>query len=136
MADQDDMAAPLVMDLRLAVNLGHQRTGGIDGEECGERRFGNGLRNAMWATGASPSGTSSSSRTKTAPFLLQVLHHVFVVNDLMAHVDRRAMDRQRLLDGIDGERPRREAARGKQDIERRLRHDAAMWRERTSVKRE
>ena len=40
----------------------------------------------------------------------------------MAHVDRRAMDRERLLDGIDGANDLgAEAARGaKQDIERRL----------------
>ena len=41
MADEDDVAAALVVDLRLAVHLGHQRAGGVDGEEVagvGRRR--------------------------------------------------------------------------------------------------
>ena len=72
MADQDDVAAPLVMDLRLAGNLGHQRTGGIDRRRaCGRAPmlgtdFGTPVGEKSPAL--SPSGTSSSSRTKTAPF--------------------------------------------------------------------
>ncbi len=34
MADEHDVPAALVMHLRLAVDLGDQRTGGVDGEEA------------------------------------------------------------------------------------------------------
>jgi hypothetical protein len=70
---------------------------------------------------------------------LQVFHHVFVMDDLVTHIDRRAMDRQRLLHRVDGtDDARAEAARGtEKNIEVRLRHDGAMWREEApSVKRE
>jgi hypothetical protein len=48
-----------------------------------------------------PRGTSSSSSTNTAPFLAQVLDHVLVVHDLVAHVDRRAALLERALDDLD-----------------------------------
>ena len=43
-----------------------------------------------WAenTTVAPSGTSSSSSTKIAPRRLQILHHMPVVHDLLADVDR------------------------------------------------
>ena len=70
-------------------------------------------------TGAPVSGTSSSSCTKIAPFAAEALDHVFVVDDLVAHIDRRAVADERLLDGIDGpHHPGAEAARGaEQDVE-------------------
>ena len=49
-----------------------------------------------------PSGTSASSSTNTAPRGAQVFHHVAVVHDLVAHVDRRAERLQRALDDLDG----------------------------------
>ena len=87
-----------------------------------------------WAekiTGASVSGHLVELADEDRALPLQVLHDVFVVHDLVAHIDRRAMDRQRLLDRIDGaDDPGAEAARGtEQDVERRLRHDQAMWRD-------
>jgi hypothetical protein len=36
------------------------------------------------------------------PLGLQTLHHVFVVDDLMTHVDRRAVFLQSALDDLDG----------------------------------
>ena len=60
------------------------------------------------------------------------------MDDLVAHIDRRAMDRERLLDRIDGpDDPGAEAARcAEQDIERRLRHDGCdVARRRPGVKR-
>ena len=47
-----------------------------------------------WAekmTGASVSGISSSSSTKMAPLAFSALDHVAVVDDLMAHIDGRAV---------------------------------------------
>ena len=35
-------------------------------------------------------------------FALQIVDHKFVVDDLMAHIDRRAIKRQRPLDNVDG----------------------------------
>ena len=47
-ADENHVAAALEMDLRLAVHLGHQRAGGVDGEEIARVRFlGNGLGDAV-----------------------------------------------------------------------------------------
>ena len=50
-----------------------------------------------------PSGiVSSSSSTKTAPRSRSSLDDVLVVHDLLAHVDRRAVELERALDGLDG----------------------------------
>ena len=90
-------------------------------------------------TGASPSGTSSSSRDKNRALPPKVLHHVFVMDDFVPHIDRRAMDRQSPLHGIDGAHDSgTEPARGaKQNVEGRPGHDGAMWRdEPLSVKRD
>ena len=58
-------------------------------------------------------GHSSSSSTKTAPWRLQAVDHMAVVDDLVAHIDRRAVLLDRPLDDLD--RPvdaGAEAARG------------------------
>ncbi len=48
-------------------------------------------------------------------FSLQRLDHIFIVHNLMAHIDGRAIDAQRLLDGVDGAHdPGAKAARGAQ----------------------
>jgi hypothetical protein len=142
MADQDDMPAALVVNQGLAVNLGDERTSRVDGEKpAGERRLGHGLRNPMRRK--DHRGVAIRDLVELAdehrPLLPEVFHHVFVVNDLMADIDRRPMDRQRLLDRVDGtDHTRAETARrAEQDIEGWLRHDAAMWRdEAPPVKRE
>ena len=48
-----------------------------------------------------PRGTSSSSSTNTAPALLELADDVRVVDDLLAHVDRRAALLERPLDDLD-----------------------------------
>ena len=56
-----------------------------------------------WAekTVIAPSGIeSSSSSTKIAPAIAQGLDHVLVVDDLLADVDRRAVQLERALDGL------------------------------------
>ena len=57
-----------------------------------------------WAekTTISPSGTSVSSSTKIAPALGQLLDHVLVVDDLLADVDRGAVEVERPLDRLHG----------------------------------
>jgi hypothetical protein len=53
-------------------------------------------------TGASVSGISSNSSTKMAPLASEGFHHVPVVDDLMAHIDWRAVLSKRELDDLDG----------------------------------
>ena len=58
-----------------------------------------------WAekTVIAPSGiVSSSSSTKIAPRSRSVLDDVLVVDDLLAHVDRRPVQLERALDGLHG----------------------------------
>ena len=96
MADQDDVPAALVMRLRLPVHLGDQRTGRVDGEELPLER----PRHGFWH----PVGREDHRRVAIRHLVEfahehralppQVLHHVFVMDDLVAHIDRRAMDRR------------------------------------------
>ena len=57
-----------------------------------------------WAekTTSSPSGTSVSSSTKIAPRSRELLDDVLVVDDLLAHVDRRPVQVERVLDRLHG----------------------------------
>ena len=63
-----------------------------------------------------PAGTSFSVSTKRAPFALSDLDHVAIVNDLVAHIDRRA---------VLGRAP----ARRYRSLERRRRKSRAAGRE-------
>ena len=62
MADQHDLAAAAVMDLRLAVHLGHQRTGGVEGEQVAPHRFGRASRAARRGRKKSPAPRHRGSR--------------------------------------------------------------------------
>ena len=116
------------MDLRLAMHLGDQRAGGVEMEEIARACAASGTALATpWAekiTGWSVSGISSSSSTNTAPFAFRLVDHIAVVDDLVAHIDRRPELLQRQFDDLD--RPvdagAEAARRAKQDIERRLGH--------------
>ena len=57
-----------------------------------------------WAlkTTRAPSGTSVSSSTKIAPRLGQLLDHMLVVDDLLADVDGRSVQLERVLDRLNG----------------------------------
>ena len=72
-----------------------------------------------WAenTTVAPSGTSASSSTNTAPRASRSCHDVLVVHDLLADVDGRAVQVERLLDGDHGPVDARAVAarRGQQD---------------------
>ena len=103
-ADQDDRVALGGELLRLHVDLRHERAGGVD------RRAGRAPRRSRappgatpWAekTTVSPSGTSVSSSTKIGAALAQLLDHVLVVDDLLAHVDGRPVQLERALDRLD-----------------------------------
>ncbi len=115
MADQHDLAATLVVDLGLAVNLGDQRTGGVEGEEIALLRLGrNRLRHPVSGEdhGGAGFGDLVELLDEYRSLGLEALDHVAVVHDLVAHIDRCAITRESLLDRIDGAHdPRAEAAR-------------------------
>ena len=102
-ADQHDLAAAREMDLGLAVHLGDQRAGGVEREEVAALGLlGDRLRHAV--------GGEDHRRVGVGNFVefldedralgLQALHHVAVVHDLVADIDRRAVALERLLDRI------------------------------------
>ena len=130
------ISRPCVAHLRdLDVHLGDQRAGRV--EHAQAARVGlraHRLRHAVRGEddGARPRGTSSSSSTNTAPFALQVVDDEPVVHDLVAHVDRRAVLRERLLDDRDrAVDAGAEAARiGEQDL-----HQRSFWPPRRDSRR-
>ena len=69
---------------------------------------------------SAPSGTSSSSSTKIAPRSSQRAHDVGVVDDLLAHVDRRSAVLECALDDLDRalDPGARGARRGEHDLAR------------------
>ena len=53
-------------------------------------------------TGASPGGASLDFLDEYDALRLQRVHDIFVVNDLVPDIDRRAVHLQRALDDVDG----------------------------------
>ena len=124
-ADQQDVAAALVMDLGFPVNLGDQRTGGVECEEIARFRLRrHGLRNAMRGKDHRRCGIGDFVELfdEDGALGLEAFHHVTVVHDLVAHIDRRAVPGERLLDGVDGahDAGAKAARRAQQYFKRRL----------------
>ena len=118
-----------MMALRLHMHFGDERAGGVDLVEIaplGRRRHR--FRHAMGGEDDRPVARRDLVELvdEDGAFALQIIDHVFVVNDLVAHIDRRAMQRQCALDNVDGpHHAGAEAARrGEQDFERRFAHEA------------
>ena len=104
MADQQNFAAALEMDFRLAVHFRHQRTGRVEREKIAPFGLGrNILRHAMRGKHHRGSGIGNFVEflDEDRTFLLQAIDDVFVVNDLMPDIDRRAIELQRPLDRVD-----------------------------------
>ena len=82
-------------------------------------RYTSGATPCALSTTVAPRGTSSSSVDEHRALRLEVAHDVEVVDDLLAHVDRRAEGLQGALHGLDGAvDPRAVAARrGQQDLD-------------------
>ena len=126
MADQQHVTAALVMDLRLAMDLGHQRAGRVDGEQVARLRL---LRHRLGdAVGGEDHRPVAGRRfgevlDEDDALGLERVDDMFVVDDLVPHIDRRAVDLERLLDHVDRAHDAgAEAARGaKNDAERRFR---------------
>ena len=104
MADQHDLQALMGKPLNLAMHLGDQGTGGINGLQTaiggllphggrhpvrGEDHRGSGRHLAEFIDEERAAG-------------LQVLHHMTVVHNLLAHIDRRSVGLQGLFDGDHG----------------------------------
>jgi len=73
MADQNHLAAALEMNLRLAMDLGDERTGCVDREQAPRQRLRRHALATPWAekiTGAEPAGASLNSSINTAPLAL------------------------------------------------------------------
>ena len=127
MSDQDDSEPLGVAPLCLYMHFADERAGGIDLEEMAlARRFGNRLGH--------PVGREHDRPVVFRDFVelvdedrclaLQLVDHEFVVNDLVAHIDRPAIPFERSLDDFDGAHhpSTKSTRRGHQDRERRLRH--------------
>ena len=99
-ADQQDVVVVIGEPPGLVVHLGHQRAGGVDGLQAALGRLR--VHRRRDAVGGEHHGLALRhlvellDEDRTAR--LEVGHDVLVVHDLLAHVDRRAVEVQRLLD--------------------------------------
>ena len=109
---------------RLGVHLGDQRAGGVEVEQVA--RLGGSrhrLRHPMCRKDHGCTGFWDLVQLlhKNGAFGLQVLDHVAVVDDLVAHIDGGAEPLQRQLDDLDGavDTGTEAARRGQEDLQRR-----------------
>ena len=104
MTNQDDaVAAPGVL-YRFNVDLGHQRAGGVDHPQitqlAGLANAGGHAMSAINKTLAVWNFIYFVNKDRALGF--QFFHHVAVVDDLFAHIDRRPKGVQRNADNING----------------------------------
>ena len=101
--NQEDVVIFLGETLNFAVNLGHQRTRGIDGVESASL----GCCNYRWRNTVSRKHEDASLRhlvdlvDEDSAALFKRRNHVFVVNDLLANINRSAVVVESLLDSND-----------------------------------
>ncbi len=104
MADQNELAALADIALALVMHLGDQRAGRVQDRQ----RAGGGF--FLDAFG-DPMGAENGDRIRrhfgqvldeAGAFGLEALHHMLIVHDLVAHIDRRAVFLQRPFDDLDG----------------------------------
>ena len=105
MADEEDLEALAMMQFGLAMDLGNQWAGSIDREDFA--RFSicqNRLGHAMRGKDHRPCriGHLIELLDENRTLGLQPLDDIFVMHDLVADIDRRAMDPERFFHGIDG----------------------------------
>ncbi|MPM97279.1 hypothetical protein SDC9_144452 [bioreactor metagenome] len=103
-ADHDELVALLGELGYLDVHLGDQRTGGV--ENLKAPRLGLALHGLAHAVGAEHQGGARRHLVQVfdedRALVLQIVHHIGVVHDFMAHIDRAAKLLQRALDDLDG----------------------------------
>ena len=103
MPDQDDLAALIGVALALDMHLGDQRAGRVDDRQAA--RGGAFLDRAGDTMGAEDRDAARRHLVdlvdKMRPFAAQPLDDVPVMDDLMAHIDRRPVFFERALDDLD-----------------------------------
>ena len=92
------------MTLRFGMDLRDERAGGVDIDHVAALGFGRDrLGHAMGRKDHRPVGrTVAEFLDEDGAHLLQPLHDMGVVNDLVAHVDRRTPLAERLFHDVDG----------------------------------
>ena len=104
MADEENVAARCGVTADLAVHLQDQRTGGVDGVQRPPPRLAmDGLGDAVggenhWAVRLDRVKLVDKDRAHGG----KAFDHMGVVNNLVAHINRRAVQGEGLLDGADG----------------------------------
>ena len=104
MADQNDGAAFLAVASCIHMHLGNQRAGSIQIDHVAALRFGG---DRFWHTmGGEYDGKVFGHLVqfldKDRALAAQFIHHIFIVNDFMAHIDREAEFIERFLDNFNG----------------------------------
>ena len=103
-ADHDHLAALVAHARDLHVHLGHQRAGGVEHLEAA--RVGLAAHVERHAVGREDHGRARRDLVELLDedraLGAQVLDHELVVHDLVAHVDRRAVDGERAFHDLDG----------------------------------
>jgi hypothetical protein len=103
-ADQHDLAAAAVVDLGLAMHLGHQRAGGVEREQVAAGGgFGHRLGDAVGGEDHGCLGVRDFVEflDEDRALGLEALDHIAIVDDLVAHIDRRSIEGEGALDRID-----------------------------------
>ena len=103
-ADEDDRVALLGELARLDVDLGHQRAGGVDRAQAAGGGVGvDARRDAVGGEDDQLAlGDLGLLLDEDRAALGELLDHVLVVDDLLAHVDGRPVHVERLLDRLHG----------------------------------
>src|SRR5712691_2006822 len=103
MADQDQRPSFRHVALALIVDLGHQRAGGIEDRQAACGRFLlHAPRHAMGAEyGDGERRDFRQILDEDCALVLQAFDYVFVVHDLVAHIDRRTIFFEGALDDFD-----------------------------------
>ena len=99
-ADEQDVGSPRRRTAGLVVHLGHQRAGRVDRAQAALRRpprGPTGRRRARRRRRSRPRAPRRSPRRRSRRVASRRRHHVLVVDDLLAHVDRGAVELERLL---------------------------------------
>jgi hypothetical protein len=127
--NHDDLQACIVMALRLDMDLAHKRASRIDKNHLAPRSLGrHSLRHTMRRKdNRAIIGAIFKFLDKNSAFGAQIVDNIFVVHNLVAHIDRRAPLIDCNLDNLDGAvDPRTKAARGgKNNFERWFFHRRA-----------
>ena len=100
MPDEQDFAAAPVVDFSLAMNLRHKRTGRVERDQIASRRlFRNGAGNSVRRENHRHVviGNFTQLLDENRTFLAQTVDDIFVVHDLVSHIDWRPIDRERPL---------------------------------------